>query len=129
MKPISFIYLLLITFISFYLYEIYFYKPMQKVEAQAAFTITTYTDLAGTGASQQVASSGSCRWVQFVSPSANSSNIRIGDSNISATRGTYMAPGSGLLYPYSATGNGVFLLSKLYALIQSGDNLSITCGS
>jgi hypothetical protein len=95
-------------------------------QAQATLTVAvvTYADIAGNGSAQQiVSSSASHRWCSFVGLSGNPDTIRLGDSNVSASRGLPIAPG------------GVFNLSQELNLSSwyfyapsSSDKISVTCG-
>lgn len=118
-----------ISVIFFTLTLIFLICRIPKAQAQAPFTIVTFTDITGTGANVQLASSGTCKWIQFIAPTANTNNTRVGDINISTTRGAYMAPGSGFAFLPSPSGAGVYSLSTVYTLVQAGDKLSVTCGN
>src|ERR1035438_7857810 len=73
--------------------------------SQASITVTTLADISGDAAAHAIATSGGATWIQFVAPSANSSVVRIGDSNISSTRGTPVAVGGGFFMPPVAISN------------------------
>lgn len=93
-------------------------------------SITTLADISGTGSKAQIATSGSALWVQFVAPAGNTSTVRVGDINITTTRGTVMAAGSGFLLPRISTNTQqLYNLSQIYVLIQSGDSLTVSYGN
>lgn len=93
---------------------------------------TTIADITGDAASHQLATSGQARWLQFVAPAANSAAIRIGDSNVGASRGTYVAPGGGFMMPVlesdsrESTTQHFYKLSSIYYYAGSGDKITIT---
>ncbi len=91
--------------------------------------ITTLADITGDGAAHAITSvSTNARWVLFISPPANSATaIRVGDVNISSTRGAPMAAGGTLFYPSMATGDRAYAydLATIYYLVANGDKLSI----
>lgn len=93
---------------------------------------TTVADLTGDAASHQLATSGQARWVQFVALAANGAAIRIGDSNVSATRGTAVAAGGGFMLPpvsndnRESTQDHFYNLSSIYYYAGSGDKITVT---
>jgi hypothetical protein len=99
--------------------------------AMAATVVTTISDIAGDGKAHQVAATGSARWIQFVAPAGNSLTVRIGDVNVSSTRGVPLAAGAGIFMPLvtdGTTSDKSYALNSLYYIVQSGDTLSITYG-
>jgi hypothetical protein len=83
-------------------------------------------DITGTGATVQIATSGQARWCQLQSPGTNSStDIRWGDSNVGASRGSGIAAGGGQMVPFQTQ---LYSLSALYAYIPNGDKLRVSCG-
>jgi hypothetical protein len=104
---------------------------------QTPATVTTFADVTLSGSVQQVStavsSTASCRWVLFVALPANVAAVRVGDSNVSATRGIPVAASGGVIPPMSAQGSSamgyVYPLAGLYVFGTSGDQVSITCGN
>lgn len=88
--------------------------------------IVTVTDIAGDSATHQVSASGVVRWVQFVAPSTNSGTVRVGDSNVTSTRGTPLAAGGGMMYPVLPSQQPGYALSQIYYFVATGDKLSIS---
>lgn len=91
---------------------------------------TTLADITGTGAPVQVQSSGTARWVLFIALSTNAASVRVGDSNVSTSRGAPVAAGGGLLYPTITTQVGdqkqpLYNLSAIYVYIANGDKVAI----
>jgi hypothetical protein len=97
----------------------------------------TISDIPGDGAAHAVAATGTARWITFISPPSNSTTncgtsaisgcVRIGDSNISTSRGTILQPGSSG-FMLESSGTIRYDLSKWYYLAQSGDKVIITYG-
>lgn len=94
---------------------------------------TTVADITGDGSSHQLSTStGQVRWVQFVALAANGAAIRIGDSSVSATRGTAVAPGGGfMLPPIPADPRDDYLrnfynLNSIYYYAANGDKITVT---
>ncbi len=91
----------------------------------------TVADITGDGVVHQIAAAGSATWLQFQAPPGNSSAscgssslagcVRIGDANISTSRGIFLLPGA---YASEAAAN----LNEWYYLVQTGDKLVITYG-
>lgn len=81
-------------------------------------------ELTGNSAAQVVAAVGEALWVLFVAPSGNSGVVRVGDSNVSATRGIPIAAGTGFMLPFSQGLIG-YDLSKLYWYAASPDKVNI----
>lgn len=97
--------------------------------------INTLADITGDAANHQIASSGSASWIQFITPSSNSAAFRIGDTNISATRGLALAAGGSLLIPdinstlKDSNQYRSYDLSTIYYRGAVGDKLYIAWGS
>jgi len=85
-------------------------------------TVKTRTEITGTGAAVQVASSGSALWVQVVADPGNSSPVRLGDSTVTATSGVRVAPGGGQMLPYKGD---FYTLSSIYVYVANGDKVSV----
>jgi hypothetical protein len=88
---------------------------------------TTLPDITGDGAVHAIASTGSARWIIFAALSTNSSVIRLGDSNITTSRGVPVPPGQSFSV-FESTSTFRHSLAGWDYLIQSGDKLSITYG-
>lgn len=94
---------------------------------------TSYAEATGDGAAHQLASSGSCRTVQIITPTANGTVVRIGDSTIGSTKGLPITPGSGLFLPPLTSGSRLgpdqiyYDLSALYYFAASGDKVDFVC--
>ena len=101
--------------------------------AQAPLVLFTVPDISGTGSAVQLAATGTARWCQLVAPAGNTSVVRWGDSAITTSRGSIIAAGAGqfippMVGPNPGGGSGVFSLSTVYVLVQSGDKITATCG-
>lgn len=101
---------------------------------QQLITPFSLPDITGTGSAVVLSTSGTARFCQLVAPSTNTNVIRWGDSAITSSRGSEMAPNSGqFIPPGPATGNSgtltnyYFNLNTVYVLVQSGDSLTVTC--
>lgn len=93
----------------------------------------TVADVTGDGSAHAVATSGTARWIQFIADPANGAAVRIGDSNITTSRGSRVAAGGGLLWPPVSCGtanaeNCKYVLAQVFYLAQTGDKISITWG-
>jgi hypothetical protein len=102
-----------------------------------AQTPVTLPDISGDGAVHAVASSGEALTITFYAPPGNSTTncgatavsgcVRIGDANISASRGTILLPGAtAYLGPLPVPGVTVYQLSEWHYLVQSGDKLIVS---
>jgi len=84
-------------------------------------------DITGTGATVQIASSGSARWVQIIADSTNSAVVRTDqDSSVSATVGLKIPAGGGFLYPPQGQN---YRLAGIYVYIANGDKISVIWGN
>lgn len=96
-----------------------------------AQTPGTIADIAGDGSAHAVAASGNAGTITFCSPPSNATTncgataisgcVRIGDSNISTTRGMYLVPGACGYLPWSR-----YQLNQWYYLAQVGDKVVIS---
>lgn len=99
-----------------------------------SFTVQTFPDITGTAATVQVATSGSAKWVQLITPSGNSAVARWGDSSTTSSRGGLLPAGSGQFFPPIPATNGgatqgqLYDLSKLYVYVGSGDKVTVVVG-
>ena len=107
-----------------------FYRNLHAQNPPVPSSISTLTDISGTGSKVALATSGSALWVQFVAPAGNTAVVRVGDTNVTTTRGTAMAAGSGFLLPrISGTNQQLYNLSQIFVLVQSGDSLTVSYGN
>lgn len=119
---------------------------MKKITAALAMCIclagqaispVTLPDISGDGSVHAIATAGTARWITFVSLPTNSTAncsasvvtgcIRVGDSNISNSRGIPIQVGSSFS-KLESTSAAREDLTNWYYLVQSGDKLSITYG-
>ena len=106
---------------------------LRPIPVQAQGTSATpgsMADVTGDGAKHQFTTAiTGARWIQFICAAGNSGTaVRIGDVNISATRGDTCAAGGGVFVPEPVTSPRTYDLSTWYYLAQSGDKVSITYG-
>jgi hypothetical protein len=95
----------------------------QTAHAQNVATWSTLPDLAGNSAAQQIATQGVAYWVQVTAPTTNVSNARCGDSSVSATRGSIIAPGAGqMVAPVGYTYN----MASIYCYVATNDKVSLS---
>ena len=100
---------------------------------QAAY-VQTLPDITGTGATVQLASSGSGKWVQVQAASANSGTARCGDSSATSSRGIRVPAGGGMFYPplpindQDSTQSRLYNLSALYCYVANGDVITVAVG-
>jgi hypothetical protein len=97
-------------------------------------TPVTIADGTGNGTASAVGTAGqTAHWIQFTAASTNTSTIRVGDANISASRGTILGSGvsaSNLNYVMPVDGvNPDYQLSQVFWLAATGDKISITYGA
>lgn len=98
--------------------------------------------ISGDGAAHAVTTTAQrARWIIFIAPASNTATNcsasaggsqsacpRVGDSNVTTSRGVPLPPGSSLMYPYigtpgaNAPGYG---LNSIFYVVQSGDTLII----
>jgi hypothetical protein len=97
--------------------------------AQGLLAPVSIPDISGTGSAVAIAASGTVvRFCQLVSPSTNTNNVRWGDSAITTSRGSIIAPGGGQFIPPGGVGSPYTIdLGHWYVLVQSGDHLTETC--
>ena len=100
--------------------------------AQQTSSIVTFPDVAMTGSAVALtATSAYVHWCQFTTRgstagTAAGANVYWGDSSVSATRGSLIAPGAGQSIPNSGP---VYDTSKIYFYGASGDWVKSTCQS
>lgn len=94
-------------------------KDIGRVQSQVVTDLFTAT-IAGNSASHPIASNGFAGWIQFSAPSTNLSSARVGDSDISSTRGISIPPGSSIFLP-----QGKYDMSKVFYRVETGDSLDI----
>lgn len=88
-------------------------------------------DFTGDGAIHRLASSGSARWIIFITPNTNAAAVRVGDSTITANRGARIEAGGGLMYPEPAAEARTSVpehrydLSRIYYRAVAGDRLTV----
>lgn len=84
-------------------------------------------DITGTGATVQIATTGSARWVTIVADSSNSGVVRTDqDSAVSSTVGLKLVAGSGFTYPPQGQN---YRLAGIYVYIANGDKVSVIWGN
>lgn len=94
----------------------------------------TIGDLTGNSGAQQLSSSAiNARWVLVVALTTNAASVRVGDSNVSATRGAQVAPGGGIYFPalpmnQNAQNQNTWDLSKIYFFAASPNAISVVYG-
>ncbi len=88
--------------------------------------VYTIEDITGDGGAHQVsASSGEAKWVQFVA--GGTGTVRVGDSNVSATRGLPVPSGGGMFLPMDGSEVASrYSLNQVYYFAPLGATLSIT---
>lgn len=90
----------------------------------STIAIVTVPDITGDAANHAV-STGTARWIQFVAPAANAANVRVGDSNISSTRGIPIPPGGSMFLPESPDLGLGYDLANVFYRATTGDIVSI----
>lgn len=90
------------------------------------FGVATLPDITMTGSAIQLASSGTAWWVQVKANASNTGVIRVGDANVSATRGADLAAGAAFLFPYRGD---PYALSGLYVFGSASDKVSVLIGN
>lgn len=84
------------------------------------------TDVTGTGSSLPLSvSTLPVFWVQIIASSSNAAAVRVGDSQVSASKGLSLPAGSGQMFPPTNAGRWAYDLSKIYVLAQTGDKVSV----
>lgn len=102
----------------------------------ALTALTTIPDIVGTSHAVQITTSAvAARWVDFSAPAGNTHNVRYGDANVAAGRGSIIAAGKRVLLPplpldvRLAAINSFYQLASIYVYVQTGDTLSVTWGN
>ena len=93
--------------------------------------VYTPADVTGDGAAHTLASLfgiTAAKWVNGVAVSVASTAARVGDVNVSASRGIPIPAGGGQLVPPIAEISSFYDLNLLYYLVQVGDTVSLSCG-
>lgn len=94
---------------------------------------TSYAEITGDSSPHQLASTGTCRSIQFIMPTANTAAVRIGDSTTSSTKGVPIAAGAGLFLPpltldtRGGADQRYYDLSALYYYAVTGDKVDFIC--
>lgn len=96
--------------------------------------VHTLADIAGNNQAQKLSSTRiQANWIQFTIPvtqstgvSMNASAVRVGDQNVSSSRGTSV-PTTGMLFPPISEGQYLDL-SLVYVFVATGDKVQITYG-
>lgn len=88
---------------------------------------TTLADISGDGSVHAFAATGTMRWFTACALAGNTATIRLGDANITTSRGTPLVAGACLGMNESSSTFRHSMAGWFY-LIQSGDKLSITYG-
>jgi hypothetical protein len=96
------------------------------VFGQNLITPNTVADITGDGNVHAVATPATgCRYIIFAALSTNTNAMRLGDSNITTSRGVPVGPGQSFTLLESPS---TFRHGGWYYLVQSGDKISITYG-
>jgi hypothetical protein len=98
--------------------------------------ITSPAEISGTGVAVQLNATEVARWIQFVAPLSNSATHcvaaditacpRVGDANVSATRGIPIPPGGGYMLPVLPSGQPGYSTAQIYVWIASGDKIDVS---
>ena len=99
------------------------------VSAQGVLVWFSLSDVAGNSAAQALSATGqTARTCQLTAPLTNAANVRWGDSAITASRGSLIAPGGGQFLPPGGVGSAYTIdLTTTYVYVVTGDKLSVTC--
>lgn len=100
---------------------------------------TTIADVSGNGTASAIATAGTAHWIMIQAAPTNSTTAcstatytgcpRVGDSNITTTRGYFLTPGTSIVLPSDRSGDPTIPLNTVYYLVQSGDKITITYGN
>lgn len=90
--------------------------------------IQTLPDVTITGSAQALAAASKrCRWITVFAPSGNSADVRVGDSNVTTSRGRSVPKGTGMDFPPQADDpTGAYDLADIYVIGTSNDKLTVT---
>ncbi len=108
------------------------YLPSHRpVEAQGGLVaITSTAQVTGSGASFQLAASGTARWIQVLAATGNSGTVNCGGSNVSTTIGVLIPAGAGMFFPPMpfdsrlATNQSYYSLANVYCYVANGDKVN-----
>jgi len=67
-------------------------------------------------------------WVTISAPAANAADLRVGDSNVSSSRGCVIPKGTSFTFQRGDFGQQAYLLSAIYVYGTTTDKASITYG-
>lgn len=91
--------------------------------------VHSIADITGDGTTHQFTGDSRARWVLFQTPSTNTGTARIGDANVTTTRGEIIPGTSGIFWPPIGDQKDptqFYDLTKLYYNVASSDKLVIT---
>jgi len=91
--------------------------------------LATIADIAGTGSA--VALAAKSTFAKWVAVSALVHDARVGDANVTGTRGVNVsatAPGPVLVCPPLSDVSNMYDLSKIFCVIANGGSLTVTYG-
>ena len=87
----------------------------------------TLPDVTTTGAATAITTAPTyAKWVMFTS---NSQPSRLGDANVTASRGAGIASGQTVVWPPLPDPNDKYRLDQIFAFITGGGTLSVTYGA
>lgn len=89
--------------------------------------VHSLADIAGNSANQRLsATSVPCNWWQVQASGTQTSDIRVGDSLISSTRGAIIFAGSnGAQFAPPAGNTNCYNLNDVFVLVQTGDKVAV----
>jgi hypothetical protein len=95
-----------------------FDAPLSEVSLDGGNTLVTTADAtAGAAAASILAANADRKRVHLTAHSANTQNVRVGDSNITATRGQQLQPGMGMTFNTTA---------EIFAIREAAGTVDIT---
>ncbi len=92
--------------------------------------VTSTAQVTGSGASFQLAASGTARWIQVLAATGNSGTVNCGGSNVSTTIGVLIPAGAGMFFPPMpfdsrlATNQSYYSLANVYCYVSNGDKVN-----
>lgn len=95
--------------------------------AQNFLVPVSVADITGDGAAHALPVTDGARWIQIICPSTNGAAVRLGDSNVSASRGIAIAAGAGQLIPpvNAAPSFMLYNTGTFYYFAGNGDKITM----
>lgn len=108
--------------------------PKTSAQQGGKAIVVSSTDITGDGAAHKIQASGFARWIQINCSASNASLVRVGDVNVSSSRGAPLVAGGGVMLPpipsapQMAAPDQYYNMGEIYYFAATGDKISIIWG-